>query len=98
VDVNLASWLVVAVAVAAANLPFVNERLFALVAIPRKPFWVRLVELFTLYLATGALAYALESSIGGAFAQGWEFYAVTWFLFMVLAFPGFVLRYLRKHH
>jgi hypothetical protein len=98
VDLSLASWLVVAVAVAAANLPFVNERLFALVPVRRKPFWLRLIELFVLYIATGALAYALESSIGGAFSQGWEFYAVTLCLFLVLAFPGFVLRYLRKHH
>lgn len=97
-DVNLASWLVVAVAVTAANLPFVNERLFALVPVARKPFWMRLIELFTFYIATGALAYALESSIGGAFSQNWEFFAITWCLFLVLAFPGFVLRYLRKHH
>ena len=97
-DVNLASWLVVAVAVATANLPFMNDRLFAVVRIATKPFWLRLIELFVFYIATGVLAYALESSIGGAFAQGWEFYAVTWCLFLVLAFPGFVLRYLRKHH
>ena len=34
----------------------------------------------------------------GAFApQGWEFYAVTGALFLVLAFPGFTWRYLMKH-
>jgi hypothetical protein len=38
----------------------------------------------------------LESRIGGVFAQNWEFYAITGCLFLVLAFPGFVLRYLRK--
>ena len=30
--------------------------------------------------------------------QGWEFYAVTGALFIVLAFPGFTWRYLMKHH
>lgn len=126
-DVSLAGWLVVAVALAAANLPFANERLFGFLPLPQgrggkrnspdgsssnsssgapsssspapartKSFFARLLELLVLYFIVGALAYALESSIGNVFAQGWEFYAITGCLFVVLAFPGFVLRYLRK--
>ena len=126
-DVSLAGWLVVAVALAAANLPFANERLFGFLPLPRgrggkpdspdgsssnsssgvpsssspapartKSFFARLLELLVLYFIVGALAYALESGIGNVFAQGWEFYAITGCLFVVLAFPGFVLRYLRK--
>jgi hypothetical protein len=104
VDVSLASWLVVAVALAAANLPFLNERVFGF--IPVKPalaggvrtkhFAVRLLELIVLYFIVGGLAYALESRIGNVFDQTWEFYAITGCMFVVLAFPGFVLRYLRK--
>jgi hypothetical protein len=105
VDVSLASWLVIAVAFAFANLPFVNENVLGF--IPVKPalngkhakyFAVRLLELFVLYFVVGALAHALESRIGNAFPQTWEFYAITACLFVVLAFPGFVLRYLRKRH
>jgi hypothetical protein len=105
VDVSLASWLVIAVAFAFANLPFVNENVLGF--IPLKPalngkhakyFAVRLLELFVLYFVVGALAHALESRIGNAFPQTWEFYAITACLFVVLAFPGFVLRYLRKRH
>lgn len=95
------SWFVIALAALAANLPFVNERLFALLrmpARPQKPFWLRLLELFALYIAVGGVAYLLEARIGGVFSQGWQFYAVTGCLFLVLAFPGFVFRYLRKHH
>lgn len=103
-DVSLASWLVVAVALAAANLPFVNESVFGFIAMKPAPAGqartksvvVRLLELIVLYFIVGALAHALESRIGNAFAQGWEFYAVTGCMFVVLAFPGFVLRYLRK--
>ena len=108
-DVSLAGWLVVAVALAAANLPFANERLFGCIPLPSsgkaslqagqartKPFFVRLLELLLLYFIVGALAWLLESTIGNVFAQGWEFYAITGCLFLVLAFPGFVLRYLRK--
>ena len=103
-DVSLASWLVIAVALAAANLPFANERVFGFV--PMKPaqaggvrtkrFAVRLLELIVLYFIVGGLAYALESRIGNVFDQTWEFYAITGCMFMVMAFPGFVLRYLSK--
>jgi hypothetical protein len=57
---------------------------------------LRLLELIVLYFVVGALARLLESGIGGVFRQGWEFYAITGCFFLVLAFPGFVFRYLRK--
>ena len=105
-DSSLASWLVVAIALAAANLPFLTERVFGFIplksnapgdgTVRTKTFPLRLLELIVLYFVVGFLARALESRIGGVFAQGWEFYAVTGCLFLVLAFPGFVLRYLRK--
>ena len=103
-DASLASWLVIAVALAAANLPFFSERVFGLIPVGparsgearTKHFVVRLLELIVLYFVIGALARALESRIGTVFVQGWEFYAITACMFVVLAFPGFVLRYLRK--
>jgi hypothetical protein len=99
VDVSLASWFVILLALLSANLPFVNERLFAAVPLSMtiKPVWLRLIELFVLYCLVGIVARLLESRIGSAFPQGWEFYAVTACLFLVLAYPGFVLRYMRKH-
>lgn len=99
-DLNLASWLVIAAALVAANLPFFNEAVFGLIPLKQasKPFWMRLLELITLYFVVGAVAYVLEARIGTAFPQTWEFYAITACLFLVLAFPGFVLRYLRKRH
>lgn len=103
-DASLASWLVIAVALAAANLPFFNERVFGLISlgpaqagqVRTKPFWMRLLELIVLYFLVGLLARGLESRIGTLFPQTWEFYAITACMFVVLAFPGFVLRYLRK--
>jgi hypothetical protein len=102
---SLASWLVIAVALVLANLPFFNEYVFGFIPLkpaqpgkPRTkhPAW-RLLELIVLYFIVGLLAYALESRIGNVFAQTWEFYAITGCMFIVLAFPGFVMRYLRKH-
>jgi hypothetical protein len=103
VDLSLATWLVIAVAIAFANLPFLNESVFGFIHLKpaqgrahTKFFVVRLLELFVLYFLVGGLAYLLESRIGNTFPQTWEFYAISACMFVVLAFPGFVLRYLRK--
>ena len=103
-DVSLSSWFVIALALFCANLPFLNERLFAVVPLTGvvsatgKPWWLRLIEVVIMYLLVGGVAYLLEARVGNTFAQGWEFYAITLFLFIVLAYPGFVWRYLRKRH
>ena len=98
---SVAGWLVILLAALAANLPFLNERLFGLLPVPvnldgRKSIWWRLLELTILYFVVGAIAYLLESHAGNVFGQKWDFYAVTVFVFLVLAYPGFVYRYLRK--
>lgn len=105
-DSSLDVMLVIALALAGANLPFVNERLFGLVAVPggkaaageprNKAFALRLLELVVLYVIVGLVAKLLESRIGSVFVQTWEFYAVTGCMFLVLAFPGFVMRYMHK--
>lgn len=97
-DVSLSSWFVILLAALAANLPFLNERLFGIIALQNqvKSMWWRLLELCVLYAAVGAIAFLIESRIGNTFPQRWEFYAVTACLFIVLAYPGFVFRYMRK--
>ncbi len=61
-----------------------------------KPIWIRLIELVVLYGVVGAVARFLESHVGNAFNQTWEFYAITACLFVVFAYPGYVYRYLRR--
>jgi Protein of unknown function (DUF2818) len=95
---NTSVWLVIAAALVAANLPFVSQRIFALIPIAAgKNLAVRLVELVVLYLVVGGLGLVLEQRLGQLAPQGWEFYAITGTLFITLAFPGFVWRYLLKH-
>jgi hypothetical protein len=98
VNVSLVSWLIILLALFSANLPFLNERVFAVIPVPLKvkPVWLRLLELCVLYFAVGLVARMFEAHIGSIFPQGWEFFAVTACLFIVLAYPGFVMRYLRK--
>jgi hypothetical protein len=93
--------LVVIAALLAANLPFLTQRSFLGVPCRQtvKPLYLRLLELILLYLILGGLAAWFEASAYGApYVQGWEFYAVTFCLFLVLAYPGFVFRYLWPRH
>jgi Protein of unknown function (DUF2818) len=90
-------WTVILFALVAANLPFVNERLF-IVGPKRAPkvlAW-RLVELALMAAITFGLGVLLEDHIGQRQEQKWEFFAAAGCLFITFAFPGFVWRYLRK--
>lgn len=99
-DTSTAGWLVIAVALAAANLPFFNEKVFAVLPAKwqAKPLFIRLLEMTALYLVVGAVGFALETNIGSRFPQTWEFYAISACMFLVLGFPGFIVRYLHKSH
>lgn len=91
-------WLVLVVAFCVANLPFVNERLMAV--LPHKgakTLGLRLLELLVCYLLAGGLGLVLEKRAGQIAPQNWEFYAITAALFLTFAFPGFVFHYLLKH-
>ena len=91
-------WALIVLAFVAANLPFVNQRLMAVVPLPggRKSLALRLAELVVWYFVVGGIGMALEKSAGQIQGQRWEFYAVTAALFITLAFPGFVFRYLAR--
>ncbi len=91
-------WLVVLLALLVANLPFISNRLFAVLALKTpKNLAMRLAEMVVWYLVVGALGLYLEQRTGQIAPQGWEFYAITGTLFLTFAFPGFTYRYLFKH-
>lgn len=99
---SMSSQIVVLVLLAllAANLPFANQRILLLgPQRESKPLGWRLAELVVLYFVVGGVGLALENHGGQIAPQGWEFYAVTGTMFVTLAFPGFVYRYLmhRQH-
>lgn len=98
-----AIWLLIVLACVAANLPFINERLFAVFTVKQfakgiKPFYVRVFEFLVWYAVIGLIGMLFERMIGNPFNQGWEFYVTALSLFVVLAFPGFVIRYLLKQN
>lgn len=95
---SAAVWAVMVFAVLAANLPFVNQRVLAVGPVRKgKSLAWRAVELLVFYLLVGAASLSLEQSLGQIYPQRWEFFATTLALFVTLAFPGFVFRYLIRH-
>lgn len=99
-DFTTSAWMVIGLAFVAANLPFLNDRWLAVWPGPAagKRLWQRLLELLLWYLVVGGIGLALEQRAGQIYPQGWEFYAVTGSMFLTLAFPGFVFRYLARRH
>ena len=99
---TVAVWLLSALALVSANLPFLTERVLTVLPWKQgstaKPFWLRLLELLLYYALVIALGFAFEAALGNPFRQGWEFYAITLSLYLVLGYPGFVYRYLFKRH
>lgn len=96
ITVNLNATILLLIALIAANLPFLLERIFFIVK-PKtgnKNFAWRLLELVVLYFIVGGIGLLLENKIGDIHPQKWEFYAITASLFVVFAYPGFVYRYL----
>lgn len=84
------------IAFIAANLPWITERLFGLIAIKseKKSAWVCLAEWLVLYFLVGLVALGLEKKFTSEiYSQDWEFYASTLCLFLVFALPGFIYRF-----
>lgn len=88
---------VMAAALVAANLPFMNQRLFLIGPLRRpKPTAWHVLELVAYAVLVALLGRVLESHVGQPAPQRWEFYAIWGCVFLTLSFPGFVWRYLRR--
>ncbi|MDG6778319.1 DUF2818 family protein [Thiomicrorhabdus sp. zzn3] len=94
-SVDQAVWLLLITAIVLANIPWIlSNRIFIFIKMPQKSVVVNLLEWLLYFILTGIFAYLLEQkSMGHVQEQDWEFYAVTFFMFMIFAFPGFIYRY-----
>lgn len=87
-------WLLAGVLL--ANWPFLTERRFFFFGTGGKPFWFRLLELSASYAVLLGFGWLLEASVGRVQDQTWNFYAITALLFLLMAYPGYVWRFLRR--
>ena len=93
----IAVWLALLAAGSAPDLSFANERrlIVAPRRAPKQPGW-RLLALLPMWGLLLGAGFSLEAHAGQPQPQGWAFDAVIGFLFMTLAFAGFVRRHLRR--
>ena len=88
------------VAIIAANLPWLSERLFGVISVKngKKSAWLCFLEWAILYFLIGFVALGIEKKFTSEiYSQDWEFYATTLCLFIVFALPGFIYRFDLKH-
>ena len=90
-----AVWALVFLSLVGANAPFFTQRAFGVWSLGSpKSLGFRLLEMCVGYGLVGGLGLVLEANAGQITPQRWEFFVITAFLFLTLAFPGFVYRYL----
>jgi hypothetical protein len=95
-NTGAAALLLLLIATIFANLPFLTTRFLGFFTKPVKTIWWRLLELLIFYGIFLLAGFGLESYVGRVQTQVWQFYAITFLIFLVLAYPGFVWRYLRR--
>lgn len=81
-----------------ASLPFLGKRSFLGVPLlsKNKSAWLAVLEFILAYGVLMLIGYLIEGHLGQNAVQGWAFYAVTFLLFLVAAFPAFAWRHLWK--
>ena len=90
--------IIIFIAFVLANTPWFTHKLLVVFPLKKtKTIPLILVEVLFFYFAVGLLVTFLETQvIGDAHSQGWEFYVVTFFLFIVFSSPGFIYRIVWK--
>jgi hypothetical protein len=91
-----AAVLLLVAAIMLANLPFATQRFLLVFPRPVKTMAWCFLELLIFYFIFLGVGLALEANVSRVQTQAWQFFAITFLMFLVLAYPGFVWRYLRR--
>lgn len=94
------AWAVLSLVVVtalAANMPFMNQRIWLVgpKRTPKTATW-HLLELCLNAALVFALGRWLEGHVSQVAPLRWEFFVIWACVFLTFAFPGFTWRYLRK--
>lgn len=91
-------FLIILIALFLSNTPWFSKNLFIFISLNKtKTIPMVLLEIVVNYFIVGFFVMFLEKqAIGNVHPQGWEFYVVTFFLFIVLSSPGFIYKVVWK--
>ena len=90
-------FLIIFLAIFFANLPWATNQFLIFFKRPKKNKALIIIELIVFYFIFGGFLLFIEKQIiGNTHNQDWEFYAITFCLFIVFSFPGFIYRVIWK--
>ena len=90
-------FLIIFSAIFFANLPWATNQFLIFFKRPKKNKALIIIELIVFYFIFGGFLLFIEKQIiGNTHKQEGEFYAITFFLFIVFSFPGFIYRVIWK--
>jgi|TARA_B110000014_G_C20094556_1_gene573546 hypothetical protein len=90
-------FLIILSAIFFANLPWATKNFLFFFKKPKKNNFLIIVELIFFYFIFGNFLLLIEKQvIGNTHNQDWEFYAITFCLFLVFSFPGFIYKIIWK--
>ena len=91
-------FLIILIALFLSNIPWFLNNLFIIFPLNKtKTMPLVFFEIIVNYFIVGFFVIFLEKqAIGNIHPQGWEFYVVTFFLFIVLSSPGFIYKVVWK--
>ena len=77
-----------------ANLPWISDKFLGMLKMTHKPAWKRWAEWLLSYFLSLSMGFMLEYKLMGTVSsQQWEFYTVTFCLYVIFALPGFIYCY-----
>ena len=90
-------FLIIFSAIFFANLPWATNQFLIFFKRPKKNKALIIIELIVFYFIFGGFLLFIEKQIiGNTHNQDWEFYAITFCLFIVFSSPGFIYRVIWK--
>ncbi|HCK04390.1 MAG: DUF2818 family protein [Methylophilales bacterium] len=81
-----------------ANIPWLSNNLFVFFPMSKpKSISIIMLEVIVFYFFLGGFFVFIEKQVvGNIHSQEWEFYIITFFLFLVFSFPGFIYKIVWK--
>ena len=90
-------FLIILSAFILANLPWLTNNFLIFIQKSEKNNFFVLFELIVFYFIFGAFLLFIEKqTLGNIHNQDWEFYIITFFLFLVFSFPGLIYKVVWK--
>jgi hypothetical protein len=93
----MTEFIIIILSLILANTPWLTTNFLFFFAKENKTLPLMLFEVLVMYFIWGIFLIGVEKQVvGNVHDQDWEFYTITFFLFIVFSFPGFIYKVIWK--